>query len=124
MRVIYVGCILFSKQLLESILYYPMIDLVGLMTKQKSTLNSDYYDLSKVIRNFKIPYKFLKSINDCRVNNWITKIDLDIIFYFGWSSLLKKDILNIPKIGSISIHRGSITNVKYAEAFRAFKIID
>lgn len=104
MKAIFVGCVLFSKYLLETILNNSSIELVGLITKEKSTFNSDHFDLSKEIKSNNIPYKYVRDINDIEVRNWITNLNLKIIFCFGWPSLLKKEILKIPKYGVIGYH--------------------
>lgn len=104
MKAIFVGCVLFSKHLLETILNNSNIELVGLITKEKSTFNNDHFDLSKVIKSNNIPYKYVKDINDIEVRNWITNLNPKLIFCFGWPSLLKKNILKIPKYGVIGYH--------------------
>ena len=104
MRIIYIGCVVFSKELFELLLKNSNIKIVGLVTKKNSTFNSDHYDLSKSIINTNIPFKYVKDINELKIKNWIKNLKPDLIFCFGWPTLLKKDILNLPKIGVVGYH--------------------
>lgn len=42
------------------------------------------------------------SANDCIED--LMNLDLDIIFVAGWSEMLKKELIDIPKIGTIGFH--------------------
>ena len=52
----------------------------------------------------KIPYKFVKSINDENILTWIKNLSPDVIYCFGWSELIKNKLLSIPKYGIIGYH--------------------
>jgi methionyl-tRNA formyltransferase len=42
---------------------------------------------------------FVTDINSQETVSWIKSKNPDIIFCFGWSSLIKKELLNLPPMG-------------------------
>ncbi len=104
MKIFFIGCVKFSKELLSSIIDLPKIKIVGIATKESSKFNSDHYDLSKIGNVYDVPFKYIKDINESKTHDWIHSLSPDIIFCFGWPSLLKENILNIPKLGVIGYH--------------------
>jgi methionyl-tRNA formyltransferase len=78
--------------------------VVGVITKNKSSFNNDFEDLSIVATNNGIPFLYVQDINDQSSVLWIKQLTPDIIFCFGWSSLIKKDILDIVPMGVVGFH--------------------
>jgi methionyl-tRNA formyltransferase len=78
--------------------------VVGVITKNESSYNSDFEDLSTVATNNGIPFIYVHDINDQSSLLWIKQFKPDIIFCFGWSNLLKRDILNIAPMGVVGFH--------------------
>lgn len=103
MRIVFIGTVEFSKRALKK-----LIDLdakvVGVCTKKKSDFNSDFADLKPLCKKKKIPIKFVKNINSKNNYDWIKSLNPDIIFCFGWSSLLKKKLLTLPPMGVLGFH--------------------
>ena len=108
MRVIYIGCVLFSNKLFETVIKNPKIELVGLITKKKSNFNSDHFDLSKTCQDIEVPFKYISDINNDKVVNWIYELKPEVIFCFGWPALLNKKILNIPRHGVLGYHPSNL----------------
>ena len=52
----------------------------------------------------KIPYHFMTSSHDKGLEGWIRGQDPDVIVVFSMSQLLKPNIFNIPKFGTINLH--------------------
>ena len=103
MRIVFIGNVLFSKYTLQKVLDLGG-DVVGVVTKEKSNFNSDFVDLSYIAKEHNIDFLYVEDINQQKNVEWIQKKKPDVIFCFGFSSLIKKDILNIPKIGVIGYH--------------------
>jgi len=103
MRIFFIGTVEFSKKSLEKLILLKA-NIIGVATKSKSVFNSDYADLSEICENNKVECKYINDINDSNVISWIKYLKPDIIFCFGWSNLLKKEILNIPPLGVIGYH--------------------
>lgn len=103
MRIVFIGSVYFSKiTLLE--LISQKVNVVGIITKSESQFNSDFEDLTTIAQKFDIPYKIVRDINHENNIQWINQQKPDIIFCFGWSSLLKKEILNLSPMGVLGYH--------------------
>ena len=104
MKIFFVGSVLFSRVLLEKLLKIDNIDIVGIATKSNSTFNSDHSDLSDLAKNNNIPYKYIGDINKSENVKWINTFSPEVIFCFGWSSLIKKELLESCQLGVIGYH--------------------
>jgi methionyl-tRNA formyltransferase len=103
MRIIFIGSVLFSKITLDTLLE-SNAKIVGIITKEFSSFNSDFINLSEIAKSHNIPYLITNNVNEQNVLDWVKKLDPEIIFCFGWSSLLKKEILDIPSMGVLGFH--------------------
>lgn len=103
MRVFFVGCVNFSKVALKKLIDLN-IEIVGVATKSKSNFNSDHFDLSSLCIKNDILFKYVKDINAPHIVDWIENLSPDIIFVFGWSSLIKESLIKIPSKGIIGFH--------------------
>ena len=103
MKIIYIGSVYFSKIILEKIIKMNF-QVVGVITKRKSSFNSDFEDLSTVALTNNIPFLYVTNINEKTHIKWIRNLNADIIFCFGWSSLLKKEILSACPYGVVGFH--------------------
>lgn len=103
MKIILIGTVEFSKRALQK-----LIDLnakvVGVCSKANSEFNSDFADLSPLCELNKIPFKHVEDINSNDCCDWIKSLNPDIIFCFGWSNLLKKNILSLAPMGVLGYH--------------------
>lgn len=103
MRIVFIGSVQFSQQALSELLTLRA-KVVGVCTLAKSDINSDHADLSKTSKNSNIPVRITPNINDSASVDWVRSLRPDVIFCFGWSYLLKREILSIPTIGTIGYH--------------------
>ena len=103
MRIIFIGTVEFSRKALEKIIEIGG-NVVGVCTKEKSSFNADYADLTKVSEVNQIPCKYIDNINSAENVEWITRLNPDVIFCFGWSSLIKTELLKLPKMGVVGFH--------------------
>ena len=78
--------------------------IVGIITKEYSSFNTDFEDLSLIAQKNNIPCNYVQNINDISSVEWIRSLNPDVIFCFGWSNLIKKDILNLCPLGVIGFH--------------------
>jgi methionyl-tRNA formyltransferase len=79
-------------------------NIVGVCTKESSRFNSDFADLVPICKTNNIPYIFVDDINSKNNVNWVKTLNPDIIFCFGWSSLIKKELLDLPPMGIVGYH--------------------
>ena len=103
MRILYIGSVIFSFKILEKLTSINA-NIVGVITKNKSNFNSDFFDLSDFSNNNNFPVHISNDVNSEETLNWIKTINPEIIFCFGWSNLLKKTILNISPNGVLGYH--------------------
>lgn len=66
-------------------------------------MNSDYFEFSKY-KNKRTKVIKTQNINSKKTQNFLEKINPDILLVLGWSQLLNKKILKVPKICSIGYH--------------------
>jgi len=109
MKIILIGCVNFSKHALIKLIQLNA-SIVGVITKTTSNYNSDFENLSEIAINNNIPFKFANDINHVDNISWIKERNPDIIFCFGWSSLIKIELLNLPKMGIVGYHPALLPN--------------
>jgi len=103
MKVVLIGSVEFSLRVLEKLISID-VDLVGVCTKKSSTFNSDFFDLKPLSDINEVPCLFVDDINSTKSVEWIKNLNPDVIFCFGWSSLIKKDILAVAPMGIVGYH--------------------
>jgi methionyl-tRNA formyltransferase len=109
MKILFIGTVKFSKIALQKLIELNA-QVVGVCTKEKSEFNSDFAELKPLCEKNKIPYKYVDNINSKDNYNWIKSLNPDIIFCFGWSNLLKKDILTLAPMGVLGFHPSELPN--------------
>ncbi len=103
MRAVFIGTVEFSLRSLEKLIGLN-VNLVGVVTKESSSFNSDFVDLKPLCISNGIPCLYVDDINSLDSIKWIKDSNPDVIFCFGWSSLIKKEILNIAPMGVVGYH--------------------
>lgn len=103
MKVVLIGSVEFSLRVLEKLIAID-VDLVGVCTKKSSTFNSDFFDLKPLSDINEVPCLHVEDINSTKSVDWIKNLNPDVIFCFGWSSLIKKDILAVAPMGIVGYH--------------------
>lgn len=109
MRILYIGCVESSYTELELLLKNKK-NVVGIITKEKSKFNSDFTDLKPLGDEYQIPCRYAKNINDEEIVKFVQECQPDVIYCFGWSQIIKKDILDIPPLGVIGTHPTELPN--------------
>ena len=103
MRAVFIGTVKFSLRSLEKLIGLN-VNLIGAVTKESSSFNSDFVDLKPLCISNGIPCLYVDDINSFDSIKWIKDLKPDVIFCFGWSSLIKKEILNIAPMGVVGFH--------------------
>lgn len=103
MRIVLIGTVLFSEKALNKLIDIGA-NIVGVGTKKQSKFNNDFADLAPLSEKNNIPYRYINDINSVESINWIRSLAPDIIFCFGWSSLIGKELLQLPDLGVIGFH--------------------
>lgn len=103
MKILFIGTVDFSYTMLDKLISLDA-NIVGVCTKKSSNFNSDYKDLTPLCKQNNIPFNYVENINSKETIDWINSCNPDIIFCFGWSNLIKKELLGLTKLGVIGYH--------------------
>lgn len=99
----FIGSVKFSEIALQEIISLNG-NIVGVCTLAGSAFNSDYVDLTPLAEAFMLPVIYSNDINSIEVLKTIKEWAPDVIFCFGWSRLIKKPLLDLPRLGVIGFH--------------------
>jgi len=104
MRIIFIGSVNFSAHMLQKLLSLKA-NVVGVCTRAlPKEEKSDRCDLSAIADKHTIPSLVTEDINAPATYAWIKRHKPDIIFCFGWSALIKKELLLLPPMGIVGFH--------------------
>lgn len=105
MRIVFVGSVDFSRHCLEEVFRQKGQVLAVLNPEcQYAMLNSDYVDLKSLATEHHVLLHRVRKINDAETVEFVRSLQPDVIFVFGFSQLISKEILNIPPLGCIGTH--------------------
>lgn len=107
MKILFIGTVEFSLKILEKLIDINA-NIIGACTKKESSFNKDFADITPLCTENGIPYKHVNDINSQESLDWIRKKNPDIIFCFGWSSLIKTALLNLTPMGVVGYHPASL----------------
>ena len=108
MRVAFIGSVNFSFQILKHLLNCPDFELVGVVTRKESRFNADFQSLEPIAKDVGVGCFLAQGDNQASMASWLRTLQPDVIYCFGWSFLLGKDILRIPSLGVIGYHPASL----------------
>lgn len=108
MKIVFIGCVEFSYHALTSLLTIDDVEIVGIITREESAINSDFYSLHEIAEQRKIPCLIVNGNEQTKMHHWILNIGPDIIYCIGWSYLLNKDILTSAPRGIIGYHPAAL----------------
>ncbi len=107
MRIVYIGAVDFSRHCLETVIHNGG-QVAGVVTTRDKGVNSDYCDLTECARRHHIPCLRCDNVNDRKTVEWIRALSPDIIFCWGFSQLIKPELLNLPPRGVIGTHPAAL----------------
>lgn len=109
MKILFIGCVLSSKLILEKLIEMNE-NIVGVITKKKSEYNSDFQDIASICIENSIDYIYTENINESSTIEYIKEKKPDVIYCFGWSQIISKSILKLPPKGVIGFHPAALPN--------------
>jgi methionyl-tRNA formyltransferase len=105
MKIIFISGVKFGYDVLESILQNNWkIHTSFSYLPEKKKFYSDYANFENLTKKYGVNHKQVNNINDQENIELIKKINPDLILVLGWSQLLKKEIIEIPRLGVIGSH--------------------
>lgn len=106
MKIGFIGCVQSSYKALKTLLCLKNegIEVVAVITKPKSAINSDFVDLTPLCKENGIPFHYenLGARQDSLA--FLAQYQADVIYCFGWSYLLDKEMLELAPYGAIGYH--------------------
>lgn len=112
MRVFFIGCVAFSHTCLQTLLELQNktqnLHIAGVATKEHSNFNADFCDLAPLCKTHQIPYIYVENINAPTTLEFIRSCQADVIYCFGWSALIKHELLSTYPI--VGYHPASLPN--------------
>ena len=109
MKILYIGCVESSYILLKKLVQIKA-DIVGVITKKESTYNSDFMDLASLCMKYNIKYCYVDNINNTESVKFIEKTQAEMAFCFGWSELIREEIIDMFPKGIIGFHPAELPN--------------
>lgn len=103
MRILFVGCVESSYILLKALLDNSK-NVVGVITKEDTGFNSDFYDLIPLCKSHDVRHIFVKNINDLEAIEFAEETKADICYCFGWSQIIHQDFLQLFSLGAVGFH--------------------
>lgn len=107
MRIFFIGTVDLSRLALARILELGG-QVVGVATRKASAFNADHSDLGPLCAEQGVVFRHVEDINNPETVDWMRGLRPDIIFCFGWSSLLKEEILGLAPMGVIGFHPAAL----------------
>jgi methionyl-tRNA formyltransferase len=107
MNIFFIGTVEFSKCALAKLIEMGA-QIAGVATKADSPFNADFADITPLCKKANIPHKFVDNINDREIIGWIKGLCPDVIFCFGWSELIKKELLHLAPLGVVGFHPAAL----------------
>jgi methionyl-tRNA formyltransferase len=104
MRSFLIGAVESTKIALEVMIDKGIKPIIVTLPLSHSYRHSDYVDLRPYADKWGLGLLETTNINSDEMINEIKKYHPDYIFVIGWSQIIKKELLNIPKRGVIGYH--------------------
>lgn len=104
MKIFFIGTVEFSLHALKSLISHSDAEIIGVATKTNNGANADYADLTPLCISNDIQVKKVRDINHPNNVQFISDCNPDVIYCFGWSNLIKKELLDHTPIGVVGFH--------------------
>ena len=105
MQIVFIGTVDFSRHcLMQVIKNGGKVKAVLTLDRKNAGFHSDYSDLSEITSRHKIPLHSIQNINHPDTVDLVRSLKPDVLFFFGWSQLVSKKVLEIPVKGCIGSH--------------------
>ena len=105
MKIIFIGGVKFSHELLSAILSNGWdVSIVFSYEDSKEKYYSDIASFANLTKRYGIKHVQVDNINDSENIKILQEINPDLILVMGWSQLLSNEIIKIPKLGVIGSH--------------------
>jgi len=80
------------------------IDAVITLNDKEASMRSGVFNYSALCSKYNVPIYKIDHINSDQSVTLLKQLDLDILFVIGWSQIINRQILSIPKLGMVGVH--------------------
>lgn len=108
MRVVFIGSVLFSRTVLQTLNGIPDTTIVGIVTRQHSPHGSDFTSLADDARALDVPCLEADETSTDDLADWIKAREPDVVFCIGWNRILPAEILEIAPRGVVGYHPAAL----------------
>lgn len=108
MKIVFIGCVEFSRQALELVQALPGVSVVGVITQRHSPINADFHCLAPLAESIGCPAHFADGNDQDAMAAFIGATGADVVYCFGWSYLLKPRILSSTPLGVVGYHPAAL----------------
>lgn len=112
MKICFIGCVDFSADALRTLFALEragVCSVAGVITKSSSRFNADFVDLSAIVEDAGRPADLVHYYeNQELAAEFVVRSGADIVYCFGWSSLLGPELLASAPRGVIGFHPASL----------------
>jgi methionyl-tRNA formyltransferase len=105
MRVIFFGHALYSVPLLIRLAALPGVEVTGVVTRRAAPMNADFASLIPLAeQHLGVACLVAEEVPEQAWASWLRARQPDVGYAFGWSTLLKRDVLDAFPSGIIGYH--------------------
>lgn len=104
MNIVVLGTSHFAVECIEAYrIFEPQVKVCAVISLVKKKLPNNSFDIESYCRDSGLKYYAVNNINSAKSLAILKKLEPDLLFV-SWPQLLSKEVLLIPKIGSIGTH--------------------
>ena len=104
MRILFIGYTEGSKQYVQTLLAAGAKISAVITLDPEFTVIKNLASFDEIKKQYDIPIHFIRNVNSLESKSLIMDYHPDYLFVFGWSQLLKLDVLSIAKYGTLGLH--------------------
>ena len=104
LRIVFFGHVAYSRSVLHHLRASPLVDLVGIVTRNPGGMHADGCSLADVAASVGIPVFMADGATDRECADWIRSLRADVAFAIGWATLLGPLVLAAPRLGIVGYH--------------------
>ncbi len=105
MNIVFIGCGEYGYASLEEILAMGK-KVVGIFTlkPELAAQKSTYKSYTPLAEKYGVPIFYIEDINSAETFDWLSSLHPDLIIEISWSQLIKKHVLELPRLGTVGMH--------------------
>lgn len=108
MRIAFIGAVEFSEFALRRVLDLADAEVVAIVTRESSPFNADFRSLGPLAHEYGVPCMIARGNDQAEMADFLRSHAPDVIYCFGWSYLLRSEILSIGKHGVVGYHPAAL----------------